>query len=265
MHSQLNISGIPVYVDGAGPETILMLHGWPDTHEVWSPQVEYFKEHYTCVRFTLPGFDDPETRGFSADEIVEIVERIVNEVSPNDRITLMLHDWGCLFGYQYAALHPTKVSRIVAIDVGDASSAEFSRGLSIRAKLMVFSYQILLALTWYMNRTAGGHVTRYMARSLGCKADPQSIHAGMNYPYAMRWMGTLGGLDKLLDPTTLRCPVFYAYGRYKPFQFHSAGWLKRLGETPGSEVRPFKSGHWVMVDCAEVFNDAASEWLMRTN
>lgn len=265
MHSELIVSGMPVYIDGDGPETLVMLHGWPNTHEIWERQVEHFKHTHRCVRFTLPGFDDPGTRGFSASEIVEHMLAVVNAVSPNGKVTLMLHDWGCLFGYHFAAVHTHKVARVVAIDVGDANSPAFSRGLGLRAKLMIFAYQMPLALTWYMQGAVGNYLARAIAKLLRCNADEATIHAGMSYPYAMRWMGALGGLKSLSGPTQLACPIFYAYGRYKPFQFQSEEWLQRLRVTVSCEVRLFKSSHWVMVDCAEPFNSAVSGWLSLKN
>lgn len=261
MHSELIVSGIPVHIDGDGPDTLLMLHGWPDTHQIWDGQVRHFNRTHRCVRFTLPGFDDPATGGFSVSELMALMLAVVNEVSPKDPVTLMLHDWGCLFGFHFAALHPDKVARVVAVDVGDATSLAFARGLSLRAKLMIFAYQMPLALTWYMRGRIGDRLARAIARFLRCKADEASVHAGMSYPYAMRWMGALGGLKALAGPTQLACPIFYAYGRHKPFQFQSEEWLQCLSVTAGCKAESFKASHWVMVDCVEQFNDAVAQWL----
>ena len=32
---KMHIQGMEVQVEGAGPRTVLMLHGWPDTLAVW--------------------------------------------------------------------------------------------------------------------------------------------------------------------------------------------------------------------------------------
>lgn len=261
MHSELIVSGIQVHIDGDGPDTLVMLHGWPDTHEIWEQQVQHFKHTHRCVRFTLPGFDDPSTRGFSASEVVALILAVVNEVSPNSKVTLMLHDWGCLFGVHFAALHSHKVARVIAIDVGDVSSPAFAHGLSLRGKLMIFAYQMPLALTWYMKGRLGNYLARAIAKFLRCKADEATIHTGMSYPYAMRWLGALGGLKMLAGPAQLECPIFYAYGRNKPLQFQSEAWLQQLSVTANCKAEAFKSSHWVMVDRAEQFNSAVSEWL----
>lgn len=71
-------------------------------------------------------------------------------------------------------------------------------------------------------------------------------------------------MPNLAGPTQLACPIFYAYGRYKPFQFKSEEWLQGLRVTAGCKVHLFKSSPWVMVGCAEPFNSAVSEWFALT-
>lgn len=255
------IAGVPVVIEGHGPDTILMLHGWPDTHRLWDRQVAAFRRDHRCVTMSLPGFEQAGlSGGYTLDHIVAVIAKVADAVSPNQKVTLMLHDWGCVFGYQFAMLHPERVARIVAIDVGDANSPAFEQTLSLVAKCMVFTYQITLALAWYIGGRIGSGITRGMARALQAKADPHLVHAGMNYPYAMRWMKAFGGLEAMrqIEPA---CPFFYAYGRKKPFMFHSRSWLTWLSSRPGNEVRAFNSGHWVMVDCADEFNASVADWL----
>lgn len=255
------IAGVPVFIEGEGPETIVMLHGWPDTHRLWDRQVAFFSAHHRCVTMTLPGFDKVGLDGgFSLDHVVAVIAKVVETVSPHQKVTLMLHDWGCAFGYQFAMLHPERVARIVAIDVGDANSPAFQQSLSTVAKGMVFTYQITLALAWRIGGAIGNGITRGMAKALQATADPRHVHSGMNYPYAMRWMKAFGGLNAMrqIEPA---CPFFYAYGRKKPFMFHSPQWVKALASCEGNEVRAFNSGHWVMVDCADEFNGAVAAWL----
>lgn len=78
------------------------------------------------------------------------------------------------------------------------------------------------------------------------------IEEGMSYPYSMRLMGALGGLNQLAAPARLKCPIFYAYGRYKLFQFLQ--WLQRIEAGLGCKAVTCKSSHWVMRDCAASFN-----------
>ena len=261
MKTELTIAGIPVYVEGDGPEVLIMVHGWPDTHRIWDRQVAFFRQNYRCVTFSLPGFGEPgPVRGYTLAEVVDTLRRIADAVSPDRKVNLMIHDWGCVFGYQYALSNPERVARLIAIEIGDSGSPDFEQSLSLTAKSMVVTYQMTLAAAWYLGGFAGDAITRGVARGLQGKAESRHVHSGMNYPYAMRWMGAHGGLADLL-PVEPPFPFFYVYGRKKPFMFHSASWLSRMGQRAGNAVREYNCGHWVMVDAAEGFNREVAAWL----
>ena len=261
----LTVQGIDIFIEGDGPHTVLMIHGWPDTHRLWDGTVEALKAQYRCVRFTLPGFDPSKPpRATSLADMTALFGAIVQAVSPGQPVTLLLHDWGCIFGYEFAARHPAQVERIVAVDIGDHNSGAFARSLTGKAKWQIFAYQCWLALAWALGRTFSGalgdRMTRSMARSMRCRTEPASIRWTMNYPYAMQWFGLLGGFRGAapIDPA---CPLLYLYGERKPFMFHSPQWLERIAARPGSAVQGFRTGHWVMVDQPEAFNQRVVAWL----
>lgn len=274
-----SIAGVEVHIEGGGPETILMLHGWPDTHRLWDAQVEHLESHWRCVRFTLPGFDAARPRrGHSLDEIVATLKQVVEQTCDGAPVTLLLHDWGCVFGYQFALRHPDLIQRVIGVDVGDAGSRAHVASMPLKAKLMVFAYQAWLALAWRIDLalgagrngsdhsktpprpTLGDRMTRAMARWARCPADPLLIHAGMNYPYDIAWTGSHGGYRRAL-PMQPRWPMLYLYGRRKPFQFQSKEWLDALRTTLGSRVIEFNTGHWLMTARPQEFNHAVAEWL----
>jgi cis-3-alkyl-4-acyloxetan-2-one decarboxylase len=256
MQSTLEVSGTTVYVQGNGKQTIVFIHGWPDTHEIWSAQMDFFSKEYTCVSFTLPGFLKGDTKAYSLDDIIEKIDDVVEAVSPGKEVILMLHDWGCVFGYEYVMRNSLKVAKLVAIDIGDATSEEFLRKLPLANKLMVFGYQFTLALGWLAKLDV---IHLKMAEALQARSNLSNIHAGMGLPYAMRWLSVSGGLN--VQAVHLTCPVFYAYGTKKPFLFHTQSWVNQLSERAGCKVKAYESGHWVMVDKKDDFNQDALKWL----
>jgi pimeloyl-ACP methyl ester carboxylesterase len=46
--------------------------------------------------------------------------------------------------------------------------------------------------------------------------------------------------------------------------FHSRAWADALAQQPGSSVSAFDTGHWVMLQQPERFNQVAGEWLAAT-
>jgi len=255
------IRGVDVRFEGDSPDTVVMLHGWPDSYRLWDATTEALKDRFCCVRFTLPGFDvQAPPRPTSLDDMCEWLLTVVDQVSPGLPVRLLLHDWGCVFGYEFAARHPKRVSRIVAVDIGDHNSAALQRTLTFGQRCLVFGYQFWLALAGSLGGGLGDWMTRFMARALGCRAEPSSIGSQMNYPYAMRWFGSHGGL-KHLAPVRPQCPLLYIYGTRKPFMFHSPQWLADLSARPGCAVQPFASGHWVMLQQSQAFNRCVRDWL----
>lgn len=265
-----------IRIDGDGPEVLLMLHGWPDSASLWEPQVAHWRHRFRCVRPTWPGYGpgsaDAPPRGCPLAEVMQHLAALADRVSPDRPLTLMTHDWGAFYGWEFARRHPGRVARIVAIDVGDAHSAEFRRELRAGGVAMIAFYQLWLALAWRLAWRPGGRrasgparrtadrMTRWMASRLGWRGDLAQVHAGMNYPYDITWTGSHGGY-RGLPPLEPHCPVFYAYGTRKPVQFQSRAWLARIAARPGNQVLAFDCGHWVMRSREEAFHQAVDRWL----
>ena len=242
-----------------------MIHGWPDTYRLWDGQVAALSKHYRCVRFTLPGFDlSQHGRAYSLVELLESIRRAVEEAGPTGKVTLLLHDWGCFLGYQFAMRYPELVERVVGVDIGDAGSRSHRAELGPGGKLKVMAYQVWLALAWRIGGGVGNAMARWMARVARCPTDPRTIGSQMGYLYALRWLHVAGGLQGVrgFDPRT---PMLFIYGERKRFMFHSRAWTAQLAARRGSRVVGFPTGHWVMIEEPRGFNEALLSWLGETD
>ncbi|TNF56186.1 MAG: alpha/beta fold hydrolase, partial [Burkholderiales bacterium] len=137
MAEVLDVQGISVMIEGQGP-TVVMVHGWPDSPALWDETVAALKDRYRCVRFALPGYDlSRPPRPVSVNQMCELLAAVVDAVSPGEPVSLLLHDWGCFFGYEYAARHLDRVRRVVAVDIGDTNSGAYLKGLTAKEKRMI--------------------------------------------------------------------------------------------------------------------------------
>ena len=267
MQTTLDVQGLNVIVEGRGP-TVVMLHGWPDTRALWDDTVAALRDGYRCVRFSLPGFDlSKPPRPVSVNQMCELVGAVVDAVSPGEPVTLLLHDWGCFFGYEYAARQPQRVARVAAVDIGDTNSGTYLKSLKPKEKALIAGYQLWLALAWKLGPWQpwlANRMTRFMARAMGCRTAPERMGWQMNYPYAMQWLGAFGGLrgvarvDRVFGPVI---PTLFFFGKRKSFMFHSARWLAALATTPGSAVHGLDTGHWVMRQKPVQFHAWLRAWL----
>lgn len=259
------IQGVEVHSEGQGP-VVLMLHGWPDTHRLWDGTVAALSATHRCVRFTLPGYDLHARGPLTLQEMTACIAAIADAVSPQQPITLLLHDWGCVFGQVFAAQHPQRVVRLVLLDIGDFNARAYMQSLSALQKLGAASYQVWLACAYKLGALSpavANWLTRSMARALRCPASTESIHWQMNYPYAMTWFGTLGGMKRAVK-VQVRCPTFFAYGERKPFMFHSPQWIEQLNARADCITKGYATGHWIQVSskAAQLHQDVLA-WLAK--
>jgi cis-3-alkyl-4-acyloxetan-2-one decarboxylase len=255
----IKIGGTEVHVEGQGPYTIVMVHGFPDTYRLWDGTVAALKDQYRCARFTLPGFTGPVRReGYALEEIIGLIKAVAEQVSPGRRIILMCHDWGCLFAYQFYARNPDLVAKVVGIDIGDPRS--LAREIGTRGKALLLAYQWFLAAAWKAGGPIGTRMTRWMRGRMRCPSDPEPVSWQMTWPYYMTWFGGYRGQIKAFRPA---CPMLYVYAKKKPFMFHAQSWIDELKSKPGNEVHEFDTGHWLMLTRAERFHALVREWLSR--
>jgi pimeloyl-ACP methyl ester carboxylesterase len=260
--SSVVIQDVDVRLEGEGADTIVMVHGWPDTYRLWDAQVAALKDRFRCVRFTLPGFDAAKPhRPWTLDELIDFLKEVVERVSPGRAVILMLHDWGCVFGYQFYVRHPQLVKKIVGVDIGDPGSLRGA--MTGREKFIAVAYQAWLALAWKIGGDIGDRMTRYMARRARCPSDPAPMSWRMGYPYYVLWFGGRGAFRGKVRRFMPACPMLYVYGRHKPLRFHAPAWAEELGRRPGNQVTEFDTGHWVMSEQPERFNQVVCAWLAR--
>lgn len=256
----VQVDGVDVHIDGEGAETVVMVHGWPDTFRLWDGQVQCLQTRYRCIRFTLPGFGAGDARqARTLDELTALLERIVVQCCPDGKAILLLHDWGCVIGYEFCMRSPLRASRVIGVDIGDTASLR--SGWTLRELAMVLAYQGWLALAWRIGGRPGDWMTRAMARVLRCPSPQALIASRMNYPYCMFWFGGRQAWRHQARPFVPSCPVLFIYGRRKPLMFHAQAWADGLSRKAGSDVVAFDTGHWVMTEQPERFNRVVAGWL----
>lgn len=272
------IAGTPILIDGppaeAAQDTLLLLHGWPDSAALWDGTVAALDGRYRCLRLTWPGFEhgdnSPEARHVpTLDELTTLLLQVVQQAAGRP-VTLVAHDWGCMFGYHFARLHPQWVRRVVGVDIGDAGTSAHRADLGARGQFAVFAYQAWLAAAWWVGRhlspRLGDRLARRMAARLRARAPLAQVTARMGYPYWITWTGRHGSYraTRPFRPWQQGLPMLFVYGQRKAFMFHSRRWADTLATQPHSRVLALPTGHWVMLDAAADFHAALQGWLQDT-
>ncbi len=108
-------ASVRVRLTGEG-RPILMLHGNPDTAEMWDPAARRLGSRRRCVAPDLPGFGKstvPPGFDFSLDAMAEWVDAVADAAGLSEAVDLAVHDFGGPFGLAWAVRHPERVRRII--------------------------------------------------------------------------------------------------------------------------------------------------------
>ena len=103
----------------AGPESdtaILFIHGWPDSHDTWSHQMEYFSKKFRVGAIDLPGVGEsdspPERNGYHIDNILPLISAAIKPLGAK-KTHLVAHDWGAIISWVFAS-RPEYASQIAS-------------------------------------------------------------------------------------------------------------------------------------------------------
>lgn len=247
-----------VVVAGSGPD-VLLVHGFPDDHDVWRRQIDALvAAGYRVIA--------PDTRGCGASEIAPSredyrIERLVGDLVAIldavgvDRARVVGHDWGAIQAWYLAMRHPERVDRLVALSVGHP--AAYARG-GWQQKLrgyyvLLFQWRgvaerLVRARDWLALRLMAGF-PREVPRWRALLERPGRLTAAFNYYRAnLRELWTA-------RPTPVTVPAVGVWSRGDRFlverQMRDSG---RYCTRGWSYVRLDDGNHWLQLTAPEQVN-----------
>ncbi len=111
------------YLD-EGPEdapVVVMVHGNPTWSFYYRELVERLRATHRSVvpdhvGMGLSEKPSDDRYAYTLASRVDDLEALIDEVAPDRAVSLVLHDWGGMIGMAWAARHPARVERIVAMN-----------------------------------------------------------------------------------------------------------------------------------------------------
>lgn len=107
------------YVAAGAGDTVLLLHGWPQTWYMWRHVIPGLAARYRVIAPDLRGLGD-STRpldGYDKKTIANDIWLLLSEHLDLERIFLVGHDWGGPVAFALAAAHRDAVRRLALLDV----------------------------------------------------------------------------------------------------------------------------------------------------
>ena len=105
-------TSIAIYEEGApaGP-TVVLVHGWPDSHKLWDGVVASLAQRYRIIRYDNRGAGASEIPGpvqaYAIARLADDFDAVVAAVSPDSPVHVVGHDWGGATMWEYLSRSAT--------------------------------------------------------------------------------------------------------------------------------------------------------------
>lgn len=263
----MDINGLKYHFldEGAG-ESVVMIHGNPTWSFYYRNLIIKLSPHFRAIAVDHIGCglsDKPGTDRYNyiLKNRVDDIEAFIDFLELQDKITLILHDWGGMIGIAYALRFPEKISRIVIMN----TAAFFPPGKKkLPLRLRLARNIRLLATPAVLGFNLFAYSALYMATYKGLSKD---VKSGLTAPYNC-WKNRIATLKFVQDiPVSEKdtsyslvkstdenldklagIPMLICWGKHD-FVFNAsylAEWQRRF---PDAEVHTFSNaGHYVLED-----------------
>ncbi|WP_405533547.1 SDR family oxidoreductase [Streptomyces avidinii] len=93
--------------------TVVLVHGYPDSKEVWSEVAERLATRFHVVLYDVRGHGrstapKPLRGGFTLEKLTDDFLAVADAVSPDRPVHLVGHDWGSVQGWEFATVGRTE-------------------------------------------------------------------------------------------------------------------------------------------------------------
>ena len=120
---KISIDGkeIAYHQQGSG-EPIVFLHGNPTSSYLWRNITPYLHDQASCISMDLIGMgdsdklDNPDTNSYRFEEHFYYVEKAIKDLTNNEKIALVVHDWGSALGFHWSYKHPELIKGIAYME-----------------------------------------------------------------------------------------------------------------------------------------------------
>ena len=115
---------IAVYEQGNpdGP-TLVMAHGWPDSHVLWDGVVPRLADRFRIIRYDNRGVGKSSVpkpvSAYTMAKLADDFSAVIGALSPAEPVHVLAHDWGSVATWEY--LQPARHQRphrVVHVGVG---------------------------------------------------------------------------------------------------------------------------------------------------
>jgi pimeloyl-ACP methyl ester carboxylesterase len=121
-HGFSTVDGVQMHyvLGGQGPETVLLLHGWPESwYQFRGILPSLLRPDRTVIAVDLPGMGDStgELKDYRKSTMADYVHRLLEHLGVWRNVHIVGHDFGTAVGYALAAKHRLGVKSLMIMEL----------------------------------------------------------------------------------------------------------------------------------------------------
>ena len=257
-HREVKTGAITTFVAEAGApggEPIVLLHGNPDTHALWSGVVERLAQRHHCFAPDLPGFGRtvaPLDYDYSVEHQGVYVRTLIDGLGC-DRVHLVVHDIGGVFGLAFAAMHPERLRSLTIFNTLLFPDYRWHFWARMWRTPVLGELVMLIANRWlFVHEMRRGSPGIRLAYAREAYAD----YTHETRRHVLRWYRAMTpsvftGWDTRLVEATAALPRLVVWGDLDPYI------QIRFADRFGADVLHVPhTGHWTMAEDPQLSADA---------
>ena len=248
-----------IFVEDIGNGTpLVLIHGFLGSSEMWSPQINFFKDNFRVIVPALPGFG--KSRDIRSCDTIECMAKSILNFLENKQIknfNLLGHSMGGMIVQEMAKIAGDKILKLVCYGTGPRGNipGRFETIDQSRKKLKInglkdTAYRI--AKTWFIEEEKAKYF--YLCEDAGKQT---SIEATDNGLVAMKNWDGVENLKNIKNETLI------VWGdKDKAYNFDQVETLNNY--IPNSDLKIIKGcSHNVHLEKPDEFNRVVEEFLKR--
>ncbi len=243
------------YLDEGEGQTILFLHGNPDSSEVWEQQIKAFKSSYRCLAPDFPGWGQSSISSdfeFTLEGYSEFMAALLESLGITEPVHLVVHDIGGIYGLPWAVMNPDMVKTLTIMNTVFSPLYKWHFWGSVwRTKILGEISMAITSYTMFSREIKRGskqlseeQIRRtYDAYSSLAKKTTLKLYRASDPKLAE-------GKGPLLKDLVSKIPAQVVWGKHDPYIDEK---FARLFYTDNVKIIE-ESGHWVQAECPDRVN-----------
>lgn len=202
--------------------TLLFLHGIPDTGDAWDPLIADLGPSLRCMAPDLPGFGTqaPLDQLKGLGDLRDTVDELATALRLPERVTLVVHDVGGLFGLAWAVARPQRLERLVLLNTSIFPDRRWHWGARLLRTRLIGEIALFCqpkpAFRAEMSRASAGNLDRSAIDGTYAAFGRRARRTALAL-YRMQTPQLLCGLPAAVQALTADIPTLVLWGGRDPY------------------------------------------------